>query len=279
MKVLAQRLILVAVLLAISPTLAPAQGRSVGQFIDDTTITTEIKAKLTADKLSNLTKIEVKTDQAVVTLNGSVDSAERAVRAEQIASNVHGVRGIVNNLHVTGTTVGPAAFPPGAAAPFVDATGVVAQVDPASGTITLQDGRVVRLTPGSVIWQPGTLQSVRPGAQVLVRGAAPVAVAPTSPSGPEWRMGTVRTVDRSTYQLVLDDGTVVRLAPTAVLRRGRDRVGIEQVVPGTEVVIRTAPPARVGSAEGSAFPRVATAPVIEASEVEVMWMPTSAGVR
>src|SRR5436853_2052677 len=79
--------------------------RTVGQVIDDAAITTQIKAKLTADTLSNLTRIEVKTDYGVVTLNGTVDGPERAVRAAQIASAVNGVRGLVNNIHVSGTTV------------------------------------------------------------------------------------------------------------------------------------------------------------------------------
>ena len=40
---------------------AQPQKRTVGRFIDDTAITTEIKARLAADKLSNLTKIDVKS--------------------------------------------------------------------------------------------------------------------------------------------------------------------------------------------------------------------------
>src|SRR5262249_34587951 len=37
------------------------------------------------------------------------------------------------------------------ALPGVDATGIVSQVDPRTGTITLQDGRIVRVTPGTTV--------------------------------------------------------------------------------------------------------------------------------
>src|SRR5947207_3815240 len=244
--------LIVSVLLAVASTASaqPTQKRRVGQFIDDTTVTTEIKAKLTADKLSNVKRIEVKTENGVVTLNGTVDTPERAARAEQIAGAVNGVRGIVNNLHVAGSTVEPSATITGQ---VVDATGVVAQVDPASGTITLQDGRVLQATPGTVIWQSGRIESVRPGTQVFVRGAAPLAVQPSASSRPQWRMGTVQSIDRSSYQLVLTDGTLVRVAPSASLHRGAARVALEQIAPGSAVVIRTLP-APQGAAEGSAVP-------------------------
>jgi hyperosmotically inducible protein len=286
------RLALIVTAVAVQvATAAPSDARTVGQFIDDTAITTEVKAKLTAERLSNLAKIEVKTDDGIVTLNGTVDSADRAIRAAQIAGAVNGVRGVVNNLHVAGSTVGPTTTSvptplpsPSTAIPAgtIDATGVVAQVDPASGTITLQDGRVLQSTAGTVIWQPGTIQSIRPGSQVFVRGAAPSGVQRGTNTTPaDLRMGTVRSVDRAGYQIVLTDGTLVRVAPSANVHRGPDRIPLEQLVPGTEVVIRTIPPG-AGSAEGSALPgpgRTATGPFIEASDVNVVWMPSAAGLR
>ena len=255
---------------------APAAARSVGQVIDDAAITTEVKAKLTADKLSNLTKIEVKTEAGIVTLNGVVDDSERRLRAAQIVSSVNGVKGLVNNIHVAGSTV-PAA-PAASSVPLpgssVDATGIVSHVDPNTGTITLQDGRVLRTTGQTVVWQPSTVQGLRPGSHVLVRDAAPIGVHPTAAMGaPEWRMGTVRSVDRTAGVVVLNDGTLVRVTPTAVVRRGSERVMLDQLLPGTEVVIRTVPN-RSGSAEGSAFPgRVSSASTIDASEINVVWTP------
>ena len=260
---------------------APAAARSVGQVIDDTAITTEIKARLTADKLSNLTRIEVKTDNGIVTLNGVVDEAARRTRAAQIAAAVGGVKGIVNNIHVAGSTIPPVPAAPGAvvvppptgAVSSIDATGVVAQVDQATGTITLQDGRVVRLTPNTVVWQPSSVQSLRPGAQVFVREAAPVTVQTTPTTAPEWRMGTVRTVDRAANQLVLTDGSVVRVAPTAIVRRGSELVTIDRIPPGSEIVVRTMP--RGAAADGSALPGPTASKTVDAAEVTVVWTPVT----
>src|ERR1051325_3375665 len=103
MTALRHTLLALAIFVGAVANASPASARSVGQVIDDTVITTEVKAKLSAEKLSNLTKIEVKTDQGIVTLNGTVDDQTRAARAAQIASSVNGVRGIVNNIHVAGT--------------------------------------------------------------------------------------------------------------------------------------------------------------------------------
>ena len=83
---------------------------------------------------------------------------------------------------------------------------------------------------------------------MLIREAAPVSVQPASAAPqPEWRMGTVRSVDRAAAVVVLTDGTAVRIAPTAVVRRGNERVMLDQIVPGTEVVIRRVPPTYGGT--------------------------------
>ena len=158
-----------------------AQQRSVGQVIDDTTLSTEIKAKLTADTLSNLTKIGVSTRNGVVTLTGDVDSLERKARAVQIAGAVNGVRGIVDNIQVGGAYAPPptSAIPE---TPATDVTGVVSQIDPATGTIILQDGRVLRMTGNTRVWQLTTIQSLRPGSQVLVRAAEPLGLGQASPN-------------------------------------------------------------------------------------------------
>ncbi|MBM4439662.1 MAG: BON domain-containing protein [Candidatus Rokubacteria bacterium] len=271
---------------------APASARSVGQVIDDAALTTEIKAKLTADKLSNLMRIEVSTNNGIVTLNGVVEDPERRARAAQIASGVGGVKGLINNIHVAGTTIPPAPTataspPPVTATPApstgsmpspvggVDATGTIASIDERARTITLQDGRVLRLTESTMLWQPSTIGALRPGSHVYVRGAVPLAVQPTAaPAVPEWRMGTVRTVDRGASQLILSDGTMVRVGSTAVLRRGSERLALEQITPGSEVVVRTI--ARGGgTAEGSALPGQNVTAVVDAAEINVVWTPVT----
>jgi hyperosmotically inducible periplasmic protein len=75
-------------------------GRTAGRNLDDLTITTSVKARLVADKISNLTRIDVDTVNAVVSLTGLVESEEEKRRAEDIASLVDGVEKIINNLQV-----------------------------------------------------------------------------------------------------------------------------------------------------------------------------------
>jgi osmotically-inducible protein OsmY len=75
-------------------------GRTAGRHIDDLTITTSVKARLVADKLSNFTRIDVDTVNAVVSLNGLVESEHEKRRAEDIASLVEGVEKIINDLQV-----------------------------------------------------------------------------------------------------------------------------------------------------------------------------------
>jgi hyperosmotically inducible periplasmic protein len=73
-------------------------GRTVGENVDDATITSEVKAKLAAEKMSTLTKIGVDTDRRTVYLTGTVDNAGMRTRAEEIARGVKHVSGVVNNL-------------------------------------------------------------------------------------------------------------------------------------------------------------------------------------
>jgi hyperosmotically inducible protein len=75
-------------------------GQTAGQYVDDRTITTTVKAKLVADKAANLTRVDVDTTNRVVSLNGIVQSREHKVRAEQLAMQVSGVREVKNNLQI-----------------------------------------------------------------------------------------------------------------------------------------------------------------------------------
>jgi hyperosmotically inducible protein len=93
----------VMAVLAVVVLLAACQsstGKTLGENIDDAGITTAVKAKLAAEKISTLTRIDVDTNQGVVALNGTVKTVEDKVRAEQIARQVKGVRDVVNNLRI-----------------------------------------------------------------------------------------------------------------------------------------------------------------------------------
>ena len=69
-------------------------AESVGNVVDDTIITSTVKAELAKDvRLGTLTDIEVSTTQGVVTLAGTVHNSEEKAMVEQ---KVRGVTGVVN---------------------------------------------------------------------------------------------------------------------------------------------------------------------------------------
>ena len=75
-------------------------GETAGQSIDDTVLTSEIKAKLGDEKLINTTRISVKTERGVVYLTGAVGTSEERDKAVSIAKNVKGVHEVVDHLAV-----------------------------------------------------------------------------------------------------------------------------------------------------------------------------------
>ncbi len=75
-------------------------GKTAGQTIDDASITTAVQAKLSSDRLSNFSRIDVDTERGVVTLNGVVKSAEQKMRVVELTRQVAGVRTVNNNLQI-----------------------------------------------------------------------------------------------------------------------------------------------------------------------------------
>ena len=75
-------------------------GETLGQNIDDANLTAAVKTQLASEKISTLTRIDVDTNRSVVSLNGTVESAEQRARVEQITRGVSGVKGVINNLQV-----------------------------------------------------------------------------------------------------------------------------------------------------------------------------------
>ena len=76
-------------------------GKSAGRNVDDAAISASVKSTLVADKVANLTRIDVDTNNGVVSLNGVVNSAQQNSRAEELARRVDGVRGVNNNLQIS----------------------------------------------------------------------------------------------------------------------------------------------------------------------------------
>jgi hyperosmotically inducible protein len=75
-------------------------GQTMGEQIDDSYITGAVKTKLASDKLVSLTRVEIETNNGVVYLTGQVQSAEQRSHVGSVASQVKGVKRVVNNLQV-----------------------------------------------------------------------------------------------------------------------------------------------------------------------------------
>jgi hyperosmotically inducible protein len=73
---------------------------STGEYLDDATITTKIKASFAKDKWVKGRDISVRTDQGVVDLTGTVEYKNESERATALATKVKSVKAVHNNLKV-----------------------------------------------------------------------------------------------------------------------------------------------------------------------------------
>jgi hyperosmotically inducible protein len=72
----------------------------VKQDAKDATLTTKVKSALAADVGLSTLKIDVDSSGTTVTLKGTVDSADKKQRAEEVARKVDGVATVRNQLQV-----------------------------------------------------------------------------------------------------------------------------------------------------------------------------------
>ena len=73
---------------------------SVGAYVDDTVLTTRVKAKFAEDRAVSAMAINVETLQGTVQLSGFAKSAEEKAMAERIARDTSGVVAVRNNIIV-----------------------------------------------------------------------------------------------------------------------------------------------------------------------------------
>jgi hypothetical protein len=153
-----------------------------------------------------------------------------------------------------------------------DITGVVVRTDAPAHVIILEEGRMYRVTGGDVVLvngQPVTLDTLRPGTRVVIRGAEPVtlrdgtyvviaepgstvadpaalprATLVTAPpvTGQPIVRGTVSRVDEARGVVVLEDGRAVQTGPTAVALVDGRPVEVFALRPGMDVVLTAVNP-------------------------------------
>jgi hyperosmotically inducible periplasmic protein len=86
------------ILMVLAPLLLAACGKTVGEMIDDGTITTRVKTSLLNDPDVGGMRIDVDTFKGVVTLSGRVKSKEEETKAVALARKIGGVKDVKSTL-------------------------------------------------------------------------------------------------------------------------------------------------------------------------------------
>ncbi len=88
---------LVVALVACAPT---EKRASAGEFIDDTLITSKVKAALMADPDLKATEINVDTFKGTVQLSGFVAQPDHIPRAVDMVRRINGVKSVKNDMAI-----------------------------------------------------------------------------------------------------------------------------------------------------------------------------------
>lgn len=77
-----------------------AKHEGTGGFVDDTTITTKVKAAIFAEKTLKSAEINVETFKGMVHLSGFVHSQADINKAVEVARAVNGVKSVKNDMRL-----------------------------------------------------------------------------------------------------------------------------------------------------------------------------------
>jgi len=77
-----------------------AHKEGTGQYVDDSVITTKVKAAILNDPMTKVMEIKVETYKGVVQLSGFVSSQAAADRAVELARGVKGVVSVKNSMQL-----------------------------------------------------------------------------------------------------------------------------------------------------------------------------------
>lgn len=96
----ASALVAVLLLANVSGVATAAEKESAGQYVDDTVITTSVKAAIVKDDTLKASEIKVETYKGVVQLSGFVAKPDSVATAASVAAGVKGVKSVKNDLRV-----------------------------------------------------------------------------------------------------------------------------------------------------------------------------------
>jgi hyperosmotically inducible protein len=87
-------------LLAVSGCAVTRGQETVGAYVDDTTITTRVKARFIENKDVDASAISVETLNGTVMLSGFAKTTMEKTSAERIAREVNGVKAVKNEIAI-----------------------------------------------------------------------------------------------------------------------------------------------------------------------------------
>src|SRR5208337_5182675 len=91
-------LVLLMLVAALAACASTRTHESTGQYVDDSVITTKVKALLAEDDFLKSFKISVESYKGTVQLSGFVNSQNAVDKAGEITRSVKGVTSVKNNL-------------------------------------------------------------------------------------------------------------------------------------------------------------------------------------
>ncbi len=93
-------LVCIGLITALLGCAATQKHESTGQYVDDSVITTKVKAAIFDEPTLKSLQINVKTFKGVVQLSGFVDSDQSVKKAGEVAYSIEGVKSVENDLIV-----------------------------------------------------------------------------------------------------------------------------------------------------------------------------------
>lgn len=100
MKILTSIVMAAVVALSVSACAPTKTQEGTGGYLDDTVITTKVKAELLNDDSLKSTEINVETFKGRVQLSGFVSSPQMANRAVSLTRSVKGVTSVTNKMQI-----------------------------------------------------------------------------------------------------------------------------------------------------------------------------------
>ena len=94
---IAQTVLATSLLVSLAACAPTPTREGTGEYIDDSLITSKVKAAFAADPTVKATQVKVETFKGTVQLSGFVDSRESAEKAVEIARGVKGVKSVKND--------------------------------------------------------------------------------------------------------------------------------------------------------------------------------------